>query len=72
MIDAIGAKAFTRWMAIAELDGWGEDHRTLLCILAALTHTPLEKLLPDYAKRDNGKQPVTNNARLGLNRLAGF
>lgn len=65
-------KEFNRLMALAQIDGWGQEHELLCYIAANALNCKPSELLPDWLDETPTEQDGGNDWRAGLNRLAGF
>lgn len=73
MIDDIGMEEVNRWIALAQIDGWGEEHQLLVYLAADALKCKTSDLVPDWLA-DSQETPETawKRSQAGLNRLAGF
>jgi len=72
MIDAIGMHEVNRWLAIAQLDGWGEEYRLLAIGAARALGCQIGELMPyEDAVHEHETQPA-DVTLTKLSALAGF
>jgi hypothetical protein len=74
MIDAIGMHEVNRWIALAQLDGWGEEYRMLATIAARAMGCTIAELLPYEGQDEHAPTdaPPASRTMQSLGKLAGF
>lgn len=73
MIDDVGMEQVNRWIALAQIDGWGEEHRMLAVIASRAIGCEITALLP-YETKGEPKPESTDPRQVmsAFDRLAGF
>jgi hypothetical protein len=62
-----------RWIALAQLDGWGEEHRLLAIVAARAIGCPVADLLPyDVAIAPSAGPAPADQTLAVFDRLAGM
>jgi hypothetical protein len=61
MVEDLGLSEVTQWLAVADIDGWGEEVMLLASLLSCQIKKPISEILPgwEWMQKDktHGRQP---------------